>query len=241
MRQGQRSRWQWQKELPITQGEKDSWCGEVRHSRHPRILCLVNPPIGEGSRCQGFSARTKILDSGCSPRYNAGGKGCGRAAEKVEAPPVTRMISKTSSLISGHFEMISKTGSLISGCFRTISKSKDLISGHFQEISENRELISRHLKTISKNGGLISACFQAISFPAVLISPSRFLISKEPELISVCKIWQKLGGSGYSPTRFSISCPRNAYLAAFHRTPSLQKEGVAHGKTERRKCNQEAL
>ena len=35
------------------------------------------PLIGEGSRCQGFSARTKILDSGCSPQYNAGGKVCG--------------------------------------------------------------------------------------------------------------------------------------------------------------------
>ena len=89
MRQGQRSRWQWQKEPPITLKEKDSWCGEVRHSRHPRILCLVNPPIGEGIRCQGFSARTKILDSGCSPRYNAGGKVCGRVAEEVELPPIT--------------------------------------------------------------------------------------------------------------------------------------------------------
>ncbi|NBH29008.1 hypothetical protein D3Z60_25700 [Lachnospiraceae bacterium] len=89
MRQGQRNRWRWQKEPPITLREKDSWCGEVRHSRHPRILCLVNPLIGEGSRCQGFSARTKILDSGCSPRYNAGGKVCGRKAEKVEPPPIT--------------------------------------------------------------------------------------------------------------------------------------------------------
>ena len=136
------------------------------------------PLIGEGIRCQEFSARTKILDSGCSPQYNAGGKVCGRAAEKVELPSIPpRVISKISGLISGHFETISKTGSLISGCFRTISKS--------------RELISRHFETISKTGGLISACFQAISFPAVLISPSRFLISKEPELISACKIWQK--------------------------------------------------
>ncbi len=134
-------------------------CGEVRHSRYPRILCLVNPPIGEGSRCQGFSARTKILDSGCSPRYNAGGKVCGRAAEKVEAPPVTRMISKTSGLISGHFEKISKTDSLISGCFRTISKSNDLISGHFQAISKNSESISRYFEKISKTDNLISACF----------------------------------------------------------------------------------
>lgn len=59
------------------------------HHLRNSILCLVNPPIGEGSRCQGFSARTKILDSGCSPRYNAGGKVCGKKAEKVEPPPIT--------------------------------------------------------------------------------------------------------------------------------------------------------
>ena len=153
-------------------------CGEVRHSRYLRILCLVNPLIGEGSRCQEFSARTKILDSGCSPQYNAGGKVCGRIAGKVEPPSENPwMISETSVLISGYFE--------------TISKSSVLMSGYFETISKSRELISRHFRTISKTGGLISACFQAISFPAVLISPSRFLISKEPELISVCKIWQK--------------------------------------------------
>lgn len=166
-------------------------CGEVRHSRYLRILCLINPLIGEGIRCQGFSARTKILDSGCSPQYNAGGKVCGRIAGKVEPPPGNSwMISKISGLISGYFETISKAGILISGHFQAISKIGKLISGYFQTISKNSELISRHFWTISKTGGLISAYFQVISFFAVLISPSRFSISKEPELISISKIWQ---------------------------------------------------
>ena len=118
-------------------------CGEVRHSRYLRILCLVNPPIGEGSRCQEFSARTKILDSGCSPQYNAGGKVCGRIAGKMEPPSENSwMISKTSGLISKCFETISKISILISKCFETISKISILISGYFQAISKNRKMIS---------------------------------------------------------------------------------------------------
>ena len=157
----------------------------------PVYFALSTLLLGRAAAVKDFRLGLKYLTADVLPDTMQAAKYAVGQPKKWNCHPYPRVISNASGLISGCFRTISKSSDLISGYFQEISKAGDLISGHFQAISENRELISRHFETISKTGGLISACFQAISFPAVLISPSRFLISKEPELISVCKIWQK--------------------------------------------------
>lgn len=86
------------------------------------------------------------------------------------------------------FETISINKNLISGLFGDFKK-RESISCHFRTISKNRELILRYFETISKINCLISGCFPVISFWVALISYYQFVISKEPEMISVCTIW----------------------------------------------------
>ncbi len=136
----------------------------------PVYFALSTLPLGRASAVKDFRLGLKYLTADVLPDTMQAAKYAVGQPKKWNRHPALRMISRTSSLISGHFETISKTDSMISGCFRTISKSSDLISGYFQAISKAGDLISGHFQTISKNRELISRHFEAISKTDSLIS-----------------------------------------------------------------------
>ena len=67
MRQGQRSRWHWQKGLPITQGEKDSWCGKCGTADTPVYFALSTLSLGRAAAVKDFRLGLKYLTADVLP------------------------------------------------------------------------------------------------------------------------------------------------------------------------------